>query len=135
MKNIKQLNLLLLIALFLMTGAVLYKWNQNRSLKVTHEVAQEGTIPADDLSQTRGTIQERNRTEQISAEQIDQQYEQVKFDRLIMAMRGHHSRDLQRVVAEGLDFTLLPDNAKDELQQVAKEEDFQSLIAPLFENK
>lgn len=134
MINFKQLNTLLLVALILITSAVIYKWTKKSSHQKP-EIAKARQSALEKNKKTTEQIQNLYQTKQVFSEQIDQQYEQVKFDRLIVAMRGHHSRDLQRVVSEGLDFSLLPDDAKDKLQQVAREEDFQSLIAPLFENK
>lgn len=127
MKNIQKLNLLLLLVLLLISSAVVYKWTQKRS-SINNEV----TSSEAKTIKTKETVFVENK---IPPEEIDKHYEKVKFDRLIVAMRGHHSRDLEKVVAEGLDFTMLPDDAQDKLKEVAQEEDFQSLIAPLFENK
>lgn len=125
MKSIKQLNILLLLALVLITSAVVYKINQQYLTQETEPVNTEQKIQK---------MSELYEVKSPTAEQIDQEYEQVKFERLIVAMRGHHTRDLQKVVAQGLNFSLLPEDAKDKLQQIAREEDFQNLISPLFKN-
>jgi len=120
------------MALVLMTSAVLYKWNQQRQKPQNSLNSKKVQAPFSTSADIMAKREKLYPPKRIKKEEIEQRYEQVKFERLITAMRGHHSRDLERIVAEGVDFSMLPENAKDRLQQVAKEEDFQTLISPLF---
>lgn len=67
-----------------------------------------------------------------SEEQIKTRYEELKVERLITAMKSHHSRDVLLIVADGINFDLIEDQDYEEMRKVAQEENYLQLIKPLL---
>lgn len=67
-------------------------------------------------------------------EQIKTRYEELKVERLITAMKSHHSRDVLLVVADGIDFDLINEEDYEKVRKVAQEENYLHIIKPLLKD-
>lgn len=134
--NSKNLNLLLLAGFLAITGLTLRKWLEQPS----SDNAYEALSPLEQLKlQDSELITEkqdqrfhdhdrlaRNTSPlndgEMTPEQVEVRYEELKYDRAVEALRTRHTEDLRRVLLDGIDFTVLPEGSHQRLREIAEEE-------------
>lgn len=121
--NLKKLNILLSFALLIITIMVVIKFfNSPAPEKIDlAQVAQE---------------QEKQDTPlfvpEYSEEQIKRRYEELKVERLVTAMKSHHTRDVHLIMADGIDFDLVSKSDYEQLKKIAQEENYLHIIKPIL---
>lgn len=136
----KKLNLILLIGLFFLTSLTLRKWYF--SSQTVEEVKPVPTaaeaqlifkkIPADENKYLDNDRLTRGKINDAIGDPVEIQYEKLRYDRAIEAIRTGHSADLKRVFLEGIDFEKLPNGSLERLQEIAREEQMEKVLNSLL---
>ncbi len=138
--NPKKLNLILLVGLFFLTSLTLRKWYFSSQISETETntpVAAEAqmifeAIPANQNQYLDNDRLTRGHLNEALGDPVEIQYEKLRYDRAIEAMRTGHSADLKRVFLEGIDFKKLPSGSQERLQEIAREEKMEAVLKELL---
>ena len=138
--NPKKLNLFLLVCLFFLTSLTLRKWyftskiSESDTAVPTAAEAQliYETIPSDQNQYLDNDRLTRGAINEAVGDPVEIQYEKLRYDRAIEAIRTGHSADLKRVFLEGIDFEKLPSGSLERLKEIAQEEKMQAALNELL---
>jgi hypothetical protein len=138
----KKINILLLAALCLMAVITLRKIVSRPSLNIVDstEQAQAERDPflITELQDQRFLDQDRLARDidvlgeiDLSEEEIDRRYEELKYDRIVEALRTHQASDLRRIFLDHVNYELLPAGSQERLRNIAEEEGLADLFDQL----
>lgn len=138
--NAKKLNMILLVGLFFLTSLTLRKWYFTSKISesdTTVPTAAEAqlifeTIPPDQNRYLDNDRLTRGAINEAIGDPVEIQYEKLRYDRAIEAIRTGHSADLRRVFLEGIDFEKLPSGSLERLKEIAREEKMQEVLKELL---
>lgn len=130
--SLKKLNLVLALILLTITSLVVVRlFNQapEDADTLSLELIDPANAPAADDASTAPVF-----APQYSEEQIRTRYEELKVERLITAMRSHHTRDVMIIIADGINFELVSQDEYDKMKLVAQEENYLHIIKPILKD-
>lgn len=130
--SLKKLNLVLALILLTITSLVVVKLF-NQAPQDEDALSLELIDPASS-SLADATSAAPVFAPQYSEEQIKTRYEELKVERLIAAMRSHHTRDVMIIIADGINFDLISQDEYDKMKLVAQEENYLHIIKPILKD-
>jgi hypothetical protein len=135
----KKINLALMAALCLLTALTLKKVLQDATpVGEAHNTSLEAQEPFLINEAVEQNYQDNDRLTrevdvlndfELSPEEVDRRYEELKYDRIVEALRTHQTGELRKIFLDHVNYELLPAGSLERLRNIAEEEG----LAELFE--
>lgn len=128
--SLKKINTILAVVLLLITSMVLFKLlnpSSTRESDLSLDLATD--LPGDPSVPSPG---QPSFAPAYTEEQVKTRYEELKVERLISAMKSHHTRDVMLIIADGINFDLISSDHYDKVRLIAQEENYLHIIKPIL---